>query len=101
MAGAVAALLVVTSARYGYHRDELYFLVARRHPGWGYPDPPPLTPVLARMMDGLVSGSLVALRLPSALAAAAIVLPLVATIIPPRLALGQGNGPSLDEEEIP
>jgi hypothetical protein len=33
--------------------------------------------------------------------AAAIVLPLVATIIPPRLALGQGNGPSLDEEEGP
>jgi len=33
--------------------------------------------------------------------AAAIVLPLVATIVPPRLALGQGNGPSLDEEEGP
>jgi 4-amino-4-deoxy-L-arabinose transferase-like glycosyltransferase len=74
VAGAVAALLVVTSARYGYHRDELYFLVAGRHPDWGYPDQPPLTPVLARMMDGLVSGSLVALRLPSALAAAAIVV---------------------------
>jgi hypothetical protein len=31
--------------------------------------------------------------------AAAIVLPLVATIVPPRLALGQGNGASLDEED--
>jgi len=74
VAGAVAAVLVATSARYGYHRDELYFLVAGRHPDWGYPDQPPLTPVLARLADGLVSGSLVALRLPSALAAAAIVL---------------------------
>jgi hypothetical protein len=25
----------------------------------------------------------------------------VATIVPPRLALGQANGPSLDEEEVP
>jgi hypothetical protein len=74
IAGAVAALLVATSWRYGYHRDELYFLVAGRHLDWGYPDQPPLTPAIARVMDTIAGGSLVALRLPSALAAAGTVL---------------------------
>ena len=74
VAAAVAALLVATSSRYGYHRDELYFLVAGRHADWGYPDQPPLTPVLARLADSIGPGSLVVLRLPSALASAAVVL---------------------------
>jgi 4-amino-4-deoxy-L-arabinose transferase-like glycosyltransferase len=73
VAGAVAALLIATSWRYGFHRDELYFLVAGQHPDWGYPDQPPLTPVLAWMMDKL-GGSITVVRLPSALAAGATVL---------------------------
>lgn len=74
VAGVVAAVLVATSARYGYHRDELYFVVAGRHLDWGYPDQPPLTPLIAGLMDRIGPGSLVVLRLPSALAGGAIVL---------------------------
>ncbi len=74
LACGVAALLVVTSGRYGYHRDELYFLRAGREPAFGYVDQPPLTPLIGRAMDVLLPGSLTGLRLPSALAAALVVL---------------------------
>ena len=73
VAGAVTALLIATSWRYGFHRDELYFLVAGQHPDWGYPDQPPMTPILTWVMSRL-GGSLPVVRLPSALAAGATVL---------------------------
>ncbi len=73
--GAVAAIqlavLLATSTRYGYHRDELYFIVAGSHPALGYPDQPPLVPLLSWAMNELAPGSLFVLRLPSALVAAA------------------------------
>lgn len=62
------------AGRYGYHRDELYYLVAGRHPAWGYDDQPPLAPMLARSMDVLFPGSVTGLRLPSAVAVAVVVL---------------------------
>jgi 4-amino-4-deoxy-L-arabinose transferase-like glycosyltransferase len=73
VAAVVGAVLLVVSGRYGYHRDELYFIASGRHLAWGYPDQPPLTPLLARVMTSLDSSSLVVLRLPSDLAAAATV----------------------------
>jgi Dolichyl-phosphate-mannose-protein mannosyltransferase len=74
LAAGVGVLLLVTAGRYGYHRDELYFLRAGHEPAFGYVDQPPLTPLLARAMDALLPGSLTGLRLPSVLASALVVL---------------------------
>jgi hypothetical protein len=73
---AVAAFAVelAVSARYGYVRDELYFLAAGRHLAFGYVDQPPLTPVLARLAADAGGNTLVALRVLPALGLAALVV---------------------------
>jgi hypothetical protein len=70
---ATSALLGLVSNRYGYHRDELYFLEAGKHLAWGYPDLPPLVPLVARTLSALAPGSLVVLRLPSAVSGGVVV----------------------------
>jgi hypothetical protein len=65
---AVVALLAATSDQYGYHRDELYFLMLA--PQWGYVDQPPLTPLLARGAAALFGDSPAAVRVPAMLCVA-------------------------------
>jgi hypothetical protein len=71
IAAAQLAALLATSTGYGFHRDELYFVVAGSHPAAGYPDQPPLVPLLSHAMYTLGPGSPFMLRLPSALVATA------------------------------
>lgn len=61
------ALEMAVSARYGYHRDELYFLVAGEHPALGYVDQPPMAPMAARFSSILFDNSLVGIRVIPAL----------------------------------
>ncbi|HSP73497.1 MAG TPA: glycosyltransferase family 39 protein [Gaiellaceae bacterium] len=69
-----AALLLATANRYGYHRDELYFRVAGRHLQWGYPDQPPLTPLLGRVSEAIFGETPRGLRVVSVLAMVACAL---------------------------
>jgi 4-amino-4-deoxy-L-arabinose transferase-like glycosyltransferase len=55
----VAIITAITGAvhlavltRYGWHRDELYYVVSGHHLAFGYPDQPPLAPVVARVAAG-------------------------------------------------
>ena len=69
------ALLVhlLTNGRYGYFRDELYYIACGRHLAFGYVDQPPLSILLLRLSQLLLGDSLFAIRLLPALAGAAIV----------------------------
>jgi hypothetical protein len=63
---------VLLANRYGYFRDELYFLDCGRHLDWGYVDHAPLIGLVARLALFL-GGSLPALRIFPAVAGAALV----------------------------
>jgi 4-amino-4-deoxy-L-arabinose transferase-like glycosyltransferase len=74
VAAGFVVLELAVSARYGFHRDELYFIVAGRHPALGYVDQPPLAPMLTRLSTFLFGTSPTAIRLIPALAGAAVVV---------------------------
>lgn len=65
-AGAFAVELSLCG-RYGYQRDELYFLAAGQHLAAGYVDQPPLTPVLARLFAIATGNTVVGLHALTAL----------------------------------
>ena len=74
IAAVAVAVEIAVSARYGYVRDELYFLSAGQHLAFGYVDQPPLTPLLARITAALTGNTLVGLRILPALALGALVV---------------------------
>jgi hypothetical protein len=68
---AVALLVhLLTNGRYGYFRDELYYIACGQRLAFGYVDQPPLSIVLLRLSEVLVGNSLFAIRLVPALASA-------------------------------
>lgn len=73
-AGAVVLLLLLVAGRYGFHRDEYYFIESGRHPAWAEPDNPMLVPYLATGWYTVVGGRLWAFRILPALSAAGYVL---------------------------
>jgi hypothetical protein len=74
IAAAAVAVELAVSARYGYVRDELYFLSAGQHLAFGYVDQPPLTPLLARLGAVLGGNTLAGFRVLPALALGALVV---------------------------
>ncbi len=74
VAGIVFAVLMALSTRYGFHRDELYFLAGAQHLQASYVDQPVLTPLLAWVSLKLFGVSLAGLRVWPALAAGATVV---------------------------
>lgn len=73
-AGATLVVLAAFATRYGWHRDELYFLQCGRRLAGGYVDQPIMVPLIARLSVELFGRSLFALRLFPALASAATVV---------------------------
>jgi hypothetical protein len=74
LAAAVVLLQMLTNGRYGYFRDELYFLACSDHLDWGYVDFAPLVTLLARISRFFLGDSLHAIRFLPALAQGAQIL---------------------------
>jgi 4-amino-4-deoxy-L-arabinose transferase-like glycosyltransferase len=82
-------LLVATANRYGYHRDELYFRVAARHPAWGYDDQPALTPLVGRLSEWMFGDDPRGLRALSAVAITLVVV--IVALIARELGAGRSG----------
>jgi hypothetical protein len=73
LAGLTILLHFLFNGRYGFFRDELYYIACGHHLAWGYVDQPPLVAVVARVSEWLLGRSLFAIRFFPALAGGAAV----------------------------
>ena len=74
LAAAAVLLQMATNGRYGYFRDELYYLALSHHLDWGYVDLAPMAPLVAYVARTRFGESLHAIRLLPALALGAEIL---------------------------
>jgi Dolichyl-phosphate-mannose-protein mannosyltransferase len=74
VAAGVLVFHAALSGRYGFHRDELYYLAAGRHPALGYVDQPPFVPLLAKAVTAVAGAHLWPLRLVAGAVHAAVVI---------------------------
>ncbi len=74
VAGVMVVGLLAVSGAYGFHGDEMYFVVAGQHPAFGYVDQPPLTPLLSAASVALLGVSPTAVRVLPAVEMALVVV---------------------------
>ncbi len=73
LAGFSIAIHLPGIARYGFFRDELYYIACSEHLARGYVDQPPLIALIAWISRHLLGNSLAAFRVPPILAGAVTV----------------------------
>lgn len=71
--GAMLLLHLLTAARYGIFRDEMYYLACAQHLAWGYVDHPPMTVFIAWFGRHVFGESALGIRLLPFLAGAGMV----------------------------
>jgi 4-amino-4-deoxy-L-arabinose transferase-like glycosyltransferase len=74
VAGLMVAGLLAVSGAYGFHGDEMYYVVAGQHLAFGYVDQPPLTPLLSAVSVAILGVSPTAVRVLPALEMGLIVV---------------------------
>ncbi len=74
IAGASFLIHMMTATRYGYFRDELYYLACSRHLAFGYVDQPPLIALVVWLVTHTLGTSLYALHFLPALANAGMIV---------------------------
>ncbi|HXO19928.1 MAG TPA: glycosyltransferase family 39 protein, partial [Thermoanaerobaculia bacterium] len=74
IAAAAGVLHLAFVGRYGYFRDEFYYLACGRRLDWGYVDHPPFVALVARFAHGLFGDSFLAIRILPILAGSLTIL---------------------------